>query len=201
MTFFFDSLWSGMVATSMWEWLAFVTGILYVILAAMRHISCWAFALISSILFVYLCFTGKLYLESILQLFYVAMAIVGWISWNNSKGKGKTIHRWTTGQHLSNLIISGIVAFVVGWMFDSFTDQKAPYIDALTTVFSLAATFMVTRRVLENWLYWIVIDIFSIYLYSGRGYELLALQMLIFTVLALFGYLSWRKQLKLQQEL
>jgi nicotinamide mononucleotide transporter PnuC len=115
--------------------------------------------------------------------------------------KGKTIHRWTTGQHLANLIISGIVAFVVGWMFDSFTDQESPYIDAFTTVFSLAATFMVTRRVLENWLYWIVIDIFSIYLYSGRGYELLGLQMLISTVLALFGYLSWRKQLKLQQEL
>jgi nicotinamide mononucleotide transporter len=198
---FFDSLWDGIVATSIWEWLAFVTGILYVILAAMRHISCWTFAFISSVLFVYLCFTGELYLESILQLFYVVMAIVGWVSWNSSKSKGKKIHRWTTGQHLANLIISGIAAFVLGWLFDTYTGQKAPYIDAFTTVFSLAATFMVTRRVLENWLYWIVIDIFSVYLYSGRGYELLGLQMVIFTVLALFGYLSWRKQLKLQQEL
>ena len=129
------------------------------------------------------------------------MAIVGWVSWNNSKSKGKKIHRWTTGQHLANLIASGVVAFIAGWLFDTFTGQESPYIDAFTTVFSLAATFMVTRRVLENWLYWIVIDIFSVYLYSGRGYELMGLQMMLFTVLALIGYFSWRKELKFQQEL
>ncbi len=196
---FFESLWNGIVATSVWEWLAFVTGIIYVILAAKREILCWLFALISSAIFVYLCFIGKLYLESTLQLFYVVMAVVGWVTWNNSDSRGKKINKWTIGQHALNIIISGAVMIIAGYLFDKLTNQESPYIDAFTTVFSLAATFMVTRRVLENWLYWIVIDIFSIYLYSGRGYELIALQMLIFTVLALFGYLSWRKQIKLQE--
>ena len=73
-----------------------------------------------------------------------------------------------------------------------------PYTDAFTTVFSLAATFMVTKKVLNNWLYWVVIDLVSIFLYMSRGLELAAVQYLLFTVLAILGWIQWRKQYKLQ---
>ena len=195
---FLKTLWEGIYNTSLLEWIAFATGLLYVILAAKRLIICWLFAFVSSVIFVYLCFIGALYLESILQLFYVAMAIVGWISWRQGQDEVKEIKQWTISQHVTNIAISGFVAAVAGLMFDLYTNQASPYIDAFTTVFSLAATFMVTRKVMENWLYWIVIDLFSVYLYASRGYYALALQMAIFTVLALVAYMAWRKQFKLQ---
>ena len=76
---FISSVWEAIIATSFIEWLAVVSSIVYVVLAAKRNILCWLFAFIGSALFVYLCYIGNLYIESILQLFYVAMAIVGWI--------------------------------------------------------------------------------------------------------------------------
>jgi nicotinamide mononucleotide transporter len=102
--------------------------------------------------------------------------------------------------HLANIGASLVFSIGLGAILDANTDQAAPYIDAFTTVFSLAATFMVTKRVLNNWLYWIVIDFVSIYLYFTRGLELSSVLYLIFTVLAFFGWLEWRKQLKLQEQ-
>ena len=195
---FFDAVWNGIVATSWVEWVTFVTGLIYVVLAAKKSIWCWLFALISSGLFVYLCIVGFLYLESILQSFYVIMAIVGYLSWNSQKDRPRDIQTWSVNQHLLNILLSGVVALILGFLFDHYTKQAAPYVDAFTTVFSLAATFMVTRKVIGNWIYWIVIDLVSIYLYASRGLELLSVQMFIYTLLAAYGFISWRKELKLQ---
>ena len=143
---FLDNLWNAICLTTFWEWLAFITSMLYLILAAKRIIFCWLFAIISSGIYIYLFFIGLLYLESVLSLFYVAMAIVGWVAWNESKGDKKEIKKWSVSQHVINILISGIIAGITGYLFDEYTDQASPYIDAFTTIFSLAATFMVTPK-------------------------------------------------------
>ena len=196
---FVNSLWENILATSLIEWAAVVSSILYVMLAAKRMILCWLFAFIGSALFVYLCYIGELYIESILQLFYVAMAVVGWIYWKKSETDRLEIKTWTLNQHGINIIISGAVAALLGYLFSTYTNQANPYVDAFTTCYSLSATFMVTKKVLGNWVYWIIIDIVSIYLYAQRDYHLTAVQYVIFTVIAVFGFMAWLKQYKLQE--
>ena len=196
---FITSVWEGIKVTSIFEWLAVVSSIIYVILAAKRLILCWVFAFVGSILFVYLCYIGDLYIEAILQLFYVAMAIVGWFSWKNLETKRYSIKKWGMNNHFLNIIISGIVAFVLGYIFDNYTNQANPYVDAFTTCYSLSATFMVTRKILGNWIYWIVIDLVSIYLYAQRDYNLTAVQYGLFTIIAVFGFIAWRNEYKHQK--
>ena len=194
---FFSLLWEGIKATSLVEWLAVVSSIVYVILAAKRIIWCWLFAFIGSLLFVYLCYVGQLYIEASLQLFYVAMAVVGWLSWNHSDQQ-VAIGKWLIKYHVLNVLICATIAMLIGFLFDQYTQQAYPYVDAFTTVFSLSATYMVTRKILGNWVYWIFIDIFLIYLYAQRDYHLTAVQYGIFTVLAVYGYLAWKKEYKRQ---
>ena len=194
---FFSLLWEGIKATSIVEWLAVVSSIVYVILAAKRIIWCWLFAFIGSLLFVYLCYVGQLYIEASLQLFYVAMAVVGWLSWNHSDQQ-VAIDKWSSKYHVLNVLICATIAMLIGFLFDQYTQQAYPYVDAFTSVFSLSATYMVTRKILGNWVYWIFIDIFLIYLYAQRDYHLTAVQYGIFTVLAVYGYLAWKKEYKRQ---
>ena len=196
---FFTTVWEAIKATSIIEWIAVISSIIYVILAAKQLIICWFFAFIGSILFVYLCFIGDLYIESILQVFYVIMAIFGWFSWNKSEIEKSIITKWALKNHLLNIVTSGIIAIILGYCFDKFTDQANPYIDAFTTCYSLSATYMVTKKILGNWIYWIVIDIFSIYLYAQRDYNLTAVQYGLFTILAIFGFIAWQKKFKKQK--
>jgi len=196
---FITAVWEGIKTTSIIEWLAVVSTIIYVILAAKRLILCWLFAFIGAALFVYLCYIGVLYIESILQLFYVVMAVVGWFSWKKSEQENSSIKKWGLNNHLINILISGFVALALGYYFDEHTNQAHPYVDAFTTCYSLSATFMVARKILGNWIYWIVIDLVSIYLYAERDYNLTAVQYGLFTILAVFGFLAWRKEFNLQK--
>ena len=195
---FFTSVWEGVKATSGIEWFAVLSSIIYVILAARQSILCWLFAFIGSALFVYLCYVGNLYIESILQLFYVAMAIVGWLSWKNAKLAHARVRKWSLKNHFLNSLLSGFLALLIGFIFQKHTNQANPYVDAFTTCYSLSATYMVTRKILGNWVYWIVIDLISIYLYAERAYYLTAVQYAIFTLLAVYGLRAWQKEYKQQ---
>ncbi|MDX2359635.1 MAG: nicotinamide riboside transporter PnuC [Crocinitomicaceae bacterium] len=202
--------------SSIWEWIAVITSVLYVIFAARKMIICWLFAIITSGLYIYICFSYNLYLETILQVFYLIMGVVGWVLWNN-KTSGKPtqksedllddfptinkkgeITRWRVTTHVINIVISGVLTLLLGMAFSDYTDQENPFIDAFTTVFSLVATYMVIKKVLENWLYWIFIDAVSIYLYADRGLYLSAVLFAFFTVLAVIGYISWRRKYQSQ---
>ena len=195
---FFTLLWEGIKATSIIEWLAVMSSLTYVVLAAKRMLICWWFAFIGSSLFVYLCYVGHLYIESILQLFYVIMAVVGWFSWKLSKADDVEIKTWSFKNHVLNIVVSGFVALLLGFIFDHYTLQANPYVDAFTTCYSLSATFMVTRKIMGNWIYWIVIDLVSIYLYAQQDYYLTAVQYGIFTLLAIYGFMAWKKEYKRQ---
>lgn len=190
MTEFVDGVLEGIIITPLSEWIAVLTSIVYVLLAARKSIWCWPFALASSAIFVYLCLDAKLYIESGLQSFYVVMAVVGWVMWSRDKSDDKII-KWPVNYHLLNILLSGVVVFVLGYTFSQWTDQQNPYTDAFTTVFSLTATFLVARKVLSNWLYWIIIDAVSIYLYASRDLNLSAVLFFIFTLIAIFGWWKW----------
>jgi nicotinamide mononucleotide transporter len=196
---YWEQVLIGVKETSYLEWAAVITGVLYVIFAAKKMILCWLFALISTGLFIFICFEENLFIESGLQVFYFAMAIYGWLNWKKDQDKDLTIQVWPLKYHLINIVLSSLLALSLGWLMGMYTTQENPYLDAFTTIFSLAATFMVAQRVLDNWVYWIVIDIGLAYLYSSRGLELAGLQYFIFSIIAIFAWYSWYKFYKTQK--
>lgn len=195
---YWEEIGVGLIETTIAEYIAVVAGILYVILAAKKIKWCWWFAMLSTGLYIYLCFIADLYIESFLQIFYFGMAIYGWIYWNTDRKSELPIGRWSLRYHIINIFISGIVSFILGWMMDTYTQQGSPYLDAFTTVFSLAATFMVAQRILENWIYWIVIDVALFFLYTSKGYILTGFHYGLFTIIAIFAWYSWWNYYKQQ---
>lgn len=191
---FTDTLWLAIKSTSAAEWVAVVTGIVYVALAAYRHILCWLFGLISSLIYVYLCFYSRLYLETGLQVFYVAMSVYGWLMWNRQKGIEKRIRTRSPQFHILALSIGTVCTFFLGYLFSKHTDQASAYLDASITVFSLIATFMTANKVLENWVYWIVLDFSAIFLYGSRGLALSAALYALFTAMAVYALIQWTRQ-------
>ncbi len=149
-------------------------------------------------IYVYLTYSANLVGESLISCFYVAMAVFGWWQWKFGKKQKKelAIHEWKIPIHLGAILLGFIGAAAFGRLFADLFDSAMPYTDAFTTSFSLIATYMVTRKVLSNWLYWVVIDAFNIFLYWHRGLEPTSGLYALYTVLAIVGYLSWRKQWK-----
>lgn len=193
------NIWTQILATSLMEWVIVVCGFAYLILITKKNSWGWPFAIIGSTLSMYLFFKANYYLETFLSFFYLVMGVWGWFTWSNTKKSSTTgnvkIIRWKTSHHLLNIGLSTLLTLVFGYYFDTYTDQARPYLDAFTTIFSLAATFMVTQKVLENWIYWIIIDLVSIELYAYRDLYLLATQMGIYSILAVYGYIQWRKDM------
>lgn len=178
------------------ETLAVALGVAYLVLAMRENSLCWYCAFFSTALYVWIFGDVSLYMESALNVYYMGMAIYGWFQWQRGgvNHEGLDIIRWTAKQH--GLAISAIVlaALVSGYLLSIGTDAKLPYMDSLTTWGSILTTVMVARKVLENWLYWIVINSISIYLYLDRGLEQTAAMFMLYVVLATMGYYAWRKK-------
>jgi nicotinamide mononucleotide transporter len=167
--------------------------ILYVILAVKESIWCWGAATISVILYIYICYSAQLYPETGLQVFYLFMGFYGYYQWNKNDSTLQ-IQQWTTTKHLLILLLGAILTFLMGFYFSIYTNAALPLVDSFTTVFSVFSTYMVTKKVLGNWLYWIVIDAVSVYLYFSRDLHLTSLLFMAYTIIAIFGYFSWLKR-------
>lgn len=167
--------------------------VLYVILAARGNIWCWPSAAISVILYIYVCYYAQLYLETGLQVFYLFMAFYGYYNWKKDDGNLE-IQQWSVLKHLSIILVGAIITFLMGFYFTTYTDAAMPLVDSFTTVFSVFATYMVTKKVLSNWLYWIIIDAVSVYLYFSRDLHITSLLFLVYTIFAITGYITWIKK-------
>lgn len=177
------------------ESIAVFFSILYVVLAVRENIWCWGAACISVSIYIYICYTAKLYPETGLQIFYLIMAGVGYYMWN--KDNKEEIKEWSELKHLGIIFLGTILTFFMGFYFSIYTDSAMPITDSFTTIFSLIATYMVVKKVLGNWLYWIVIDLVSVYLYFNRDLHLTSLLFIIYTIIAVFGYFSWVNRMKI----
>ena len=170
-------------------------GILYIILAAKENIWCWLAAAISVSLYMYINYDLGYYSQAVLQIFYLFMAIYGYVMWN--KLDPERIKEWSAKKHLFIIFIGAIITFIIGFILTEYVEtSEQPLLDSLTTVFSVFACYMVAKKVLGNWLYWIVIDSLIIYLYYIQGEFILALQFLVYIIIAIFGYFSWMQKMK-----
>ena len=192
---FFQTLTNVEFNWSIVESIAVFFSVLYVVLAARESIWCWGAACISVSIYIYICYTAKLYPETGLQIFYLIMAGVGFFMWN--KDNKEEIKEWSELKHLGIIFLGTILTFFMGFYFSIYTDSAMPITDSFTTIFSLIATYMVVKKVLGNWLYWIVIDLVSVYLYFNRDLHLTSLLFVTYTIIAVFGYFSWINRMKI----
>mgnify|MGYP001173868133 FL=1 len=177
------------------ETLAVVLGIGYLLLAMLESSLCWYFAFLSTALYVWIFGDVSLYMESALNVYYMAMAIYGWLQWQRGGAdkSGVKIIRWTSKQHILGVVIILAASITSGYLLSSNTAAKLPYLDSFTTWGSIFTTIMVAQKVLENWLYWIVINSVSIYLYIDRGLDQTAAMFFLYLGLATVGFLMWKK--------
>ena len=175
------------------ETIAVLCSLAYVILAAYENILCWAASLISVIIYIYICYTSMLFGETYLQIFYLIMTFYGFIRWKDKEVY--SIKTWNEKKHLITILIGSIFTFFLGYFLSEYTNSKMPIVDSFTTVFSIIATYMVVNKILGNWLYWIVIDITSIYLYYNRDLHLTCILFLIYAIIATIGYINWTKKI------
>ena len=189
-----DSLGAAFSALSIAEAAGVVLAVAYLVLAIRQNMLCWAAASMSSLIYMVVFYSALLYMESALQIFYAAMAVYGWYQWRyaGDDGAGVRIHTWTITRHVQVIAGIAVTAVLAGWIM-SKTDAAFPYADALTTVAAIVTTFMVARKVLENWAYWFVIDSISVYLYVARELYLTALLFVFYLVLIVIGYRRWRR--------
>ena len=170
-----------------------VFAVAYLVLAIRESLWCWPAALISVTLSLVLFYDAKLYMESALQIFYVAMAVYGWHQWlrGGARGTGVEITRWSTRRHVLWISIVLGLSGVFGAVLTVYTDAALPYLDSFTTIGAVVTTYMVAKKILENWLYWLVIDGVSVYLYGARGLYLYALLFVFYLVLVVIGFRRW----------
>lgn len=184
--------------TSNTEWLAIITSLCYVILAAYQKRACWYFAFSSSVLYIFIGFEAKLYPDMVLNTFYAAMALFGWFQWKEKTTESTQVNTRPWNWHLIALLLMVFCGLATGFILDRFTDQAYPYLDSLAFFGSLIATWMITKKIVENWLYFVFIDLGMSYVYFFRGYILTSILFLVYTVIALRAFFTWRKQLIVQ---
>ncbi|MCP4270963.1 MAG: nicotinamide mononucleotide transporter [Gammaproteobacteria bacterium] len=186
--------------TSAWEMIAVLFAIIYLLLAIAESIWCWPAALISTCIYVFLFFDVNLYMESALQIFYIGMAIYGWIIWRHHNDSQDDLHIsvWSLKQHLLAFILIAFLVVITAVTLENNTDAAYPWLDSFTTWGAVITTWMVARKILENWIYWLFIDAVSIYLYIQRDLYLTALLFAIYIILCFLGFHQWHKTYKLQ---
>ena len=179
-------------------------GVLYLVLAIRQNILCWPAGLIGALLSVLLLFEARLYGESALQIFYAAMSVYGWQQWragrNGDARAELPVRTWPTSAHAAALGGSLAAAAALGWAM-SHTPAQFPYADAWVTVASLVTTYMVAKKVLENWAYWFVIDGLSVYLSFARSLPLYAALNVLYLVMIVIGFYRWHRDWRAQPAL
>lgn len=183
-----------------WEWLAVLLAIAYLWLIIKERIEAWYCAFVSTAIYTVLFWQVSLPMESALNVYYMAMAIYGWWQWRcgGKAHSGMQVHTWPWQKHTLCCALIALFTVISGSLLSANTEAAHPYVDSFTTWASVVTTYLVTQKILANWLYWVVINSVSIWLYVDRGLHPTALLFGGYVVMSVVGYLRWRNALRKQ---
>jgi len=190
----------GLRATSAAEFVSVLAGLVYGVLAVRQNRLCWVFGGLSSAILAWLAARSQLPMQALLQAAYVLMSFYGFWHWSR-RPEGETsmpIGWWPPRVHLAIAAAIALATWLLAPWIATATQAAWPRLDTATMFASLLATWMVARVRIENWLYWIVIDSVSMFLYGAQGLMFVALLYLAYLVIAVFGWFEWRARLRLQ---
>ena len=179
-----------------------VLGVLYLVLAIRESLWCWPAAFLSSVLTIAVMLGARLLSEVALNVFYAAMAVYGWYQWRyGGRRQGAPelpISVWPWRMHALAIGGSVVLSAMIGWFMSRYTVAVFPYLDAFVTVSSIVTTYMVARKILENWLYWLVVDSLSLYLYWQRELYFYVGLFALYLVLVVLGWIRWQRDWRAQ---
>ncbi|MFN7833089.1 MAG: nicotinamide riboside transporter PnuC [Bacteroidota bacterium] len=192
-----QNLVSGMLATTWLEFVAVVFGILSVVYSRAENILVYPTGLINTTLYIYLSVQAGLYAEASVNGYYTIMSVAGWIWWTQKRGDGRRLR--ISGSSATDwrnaLLFFGIFWIVLWWLLSRFTDSSVPIADAFAAASAYTGMWLMARKKLENWIWWIITNIASIPLYFSKGFVFTSFQYLVFLALAILGYVEWRRKL------
>ncbi len=199
----FETFWSNLLDTSLLEFTAVVFGLLSVWFAKQEKILVYPTGIISVLIYVYICFGIKLYADAGINLFYFGMSVYGWYKWTRKASKPRlkisasNLQNWMTS--ILMFLISGLIILLLLKYFKAddieYWSTRVPYIDTFTTAIFIVGMWLMAIKKLENWIFWIIGDVISIPLYAYKGLVFTSFQFLVFLVLAIMGYMTWRRKL------
>ena len=195
MDFSYQGVMQAFAQMSNWELLAVAFGIAYILLAAKESLWTWLFAFLSTIIYTVLFWEGALLSSSALNFYYMGMAVYGFILWRSGGEQGEELEvmKWSLKKNIITILSGFTLILILGTLSDKYTEANFPYLDTFVMVFSVIATWMLANKVLENWLYWIVVDSAAIVLYWKSGYLATIILFILYVTLAIYAYVSWKK--------
>ncbi len=195
------------------EYAGVAFGVIYVLLASRSNIWCWLTGIISSAIYIYINVTHQLFQDAILQTYYVVAGFYGWWLWSSpsqtlpsrvrrdeTKGGGlnantnSRVTSFSLQQNAKLIFFGSLLVPVLGFVFAKLGNSLS-YFDSAVTIFSFIATWMTAKKILENWLFWIVIDVVAAVMYFIKHLELTSALYVFFAVIAAYGYYEWKKTL------
>ena len=190
-------LWENIV-----EVLGAIAGLIYLYFSLKQIIYLWPLGILTSLLYLVVFYNARLYADMSLQIYYFFISIYGWYFWlkggiKTDSGREKLkISTLSLKMWLILVFAIFILTLISGYILSNFTNSSLPWWDAFTTSASIVATWMLARKILENWLFWIVIDIISLLMYIYKGLYPTVILFLVYSFMAFAGYLQWKKDLK-----
>ena len=198
-----DTFLTNLLDTSGLEFIAVVFGLLSVWYAKQEKILVYPTGIISVVIYVYICFNVKLYADAGINLFYFFMSVYGWYKWTKKSEKpvlrisACSPKNWMTVGVM--FVISIILIIVLLKIFKAddaeYWSTKIPYIDTFTTAIFIVGMWLMAVKKIENWIFWIIGDVASVPLYAYKGLVFTSFQYLVFLIIAVLGFIAWRKKL------
>ena len=177
-----------------WDWIALCTGVLGVVLTIFENIWCWPMAQVSVIISIISFYKQRLYGDMCLNIFYFFTGIYGWYYWNRHKAVAFKVSRLPL-KHIPLILLSiGAQSLLYYYILNYFNSDQV-ILDSILTASSLTCTYLMTKKWVENWLLWVVIDGAYVFLYIGKEMPTYAILNVFFTLMAAYGFYSWKKQL------
>ncbi|MDV7137760.1 nicotinamide riboside transporter PnuC [Maribacter sp. TH_r10] len=182
------------------EALATVFGFFAVYFTIRENIWCWFFGLIQVSLYTYIFFIAKLYSDMVLHIIYIFLQIWGWYSWKYSGNDNSVLIVSKIKNWAIWLALTVFGTLSLGLIMDTQTDAALPYPDAFTTSASLVAQYLMIKKKLGSWLFWIAVDVIAIGIYINKALYFTSILYIAFLVMATIGYFAWKKSFKKQTE-
>ena len=187
----------GIIPTSFVEVAGFLSGALCVWLLVKQNIWNWPIGIINALAYIILFYQAKLYADMALQVVYIVLGVFGWYWWlRGGENKSELRVQRTSAKHALILLTVAVVATYTMYTYLVKIGDSAPFLDALTTVMSLVAQYMLTRKLIENWAIWIAADVIYIGLYASRGLYLTSILYAVFLSLCIAGAIEWYRSRK-----
>ena len=188
------------LAENWFEIVAALLAIAYLLLAMRQDARCWIAWIISSLMYLFVMYSAGLYMEAGLQIFYLLMGFYGLYQWQYKLANNEAlkIKVWPITTHMMCLTTLFLLVLTSGYILSNNTYAASPYIDAFTTWGAIIASYMVAKKILENWIYWFVVDFVSVFLFVSRELYPTALLFCLYLVLVIFGYRSWKNEWQLK---